>query len=219
MINVSASAVAEETEDSLRPRTLPAGSRVALSLRLRSETSDLHRDIEARLGFPDSIQGLSAYRACLVSYYRLYSPIESSLAAFPDWEATGIRLRERLQAPRLLQDLKALDVEAASCPAAGSEWVPPMPDFPHALGVFYVLEGSTLGAQFILRRLRAVLGSQIDGADAFFGGHGAASGAMWNTAKRAIDSYGEKHPESCDGVIEGASSMFEAVGKWMTRPE
>lgn len=212
--------VVEEIENSLSSRsTLTADPPLALSLRLRSETSDLHHDIEARLGFPDSIQDLAAYRACLISYYRLYSPIESSLAAYPDWEAYGIRLQERLQLPRLLHDLEALDVEPASCPAAGPAWVPPMPDFPHALGVFYVLEGSTLGAQFILRRLRTVLGSQIDGADAFFGGHAASSGAMWNRARQAIDAYGEGHPESCDDVIEGASSTFQAVGRWMTRHE
>jgi len=218
MINVSTSAVAE-IEDYRGTKTLPAGHRVALSQRLRSETSELHREIEARLGFPDSIRDLAAYRSCLVSYYRLYSPIESCLAAFPDWDGNGIGLRERLQGPRLLRDLEALDVAAASCKAAGGEWVPLVPDFAHALGVFYVLEGSTLGAQYILRRLREALGNQIDGADAFFRGHGAASGTMWNTAKRAIDSYGEKHPESCDSVIQGACSMFGAVGRWMTRPE
>ncbi len=188
-------------------------------MRLRNETSELHREIESALGFPGSIGDLAAYRSCLVSYYRLYAPIELSLASFRDWDGNGIRLQERLQAPRLLHDLRALEIEPGSCPHAGPEWVPPMPDFPHALGVFYVLEGSTLGGQFILRGLRATLGDRIDGADAFFGGHAASSGAMWNGAKRAIDSFGELHPESCESVVEGASSAFHALARWMTRHE
>jgi len=189
-----------------------------LSQRLREETAQLHRDIEGQLGFPDSVQDLAAYGSCLVSYFRLYFPIESSMAAFDDWQANGIQLAERLQAPRLIKDLMALQIAPASCAEAGQEWLPPMPDFAHALGVFYVLEGSTLGGQFILRRLQTVLGEQIKGADAFFSGHAAKSGAMWNAAKHLIDAYGEKHPERCDDVIAGAVSAFHAVGRWMAQP-
>jgi heme oxygenase len=198
---------------------MPAEPPVDLSLRLRHETLELHRDIERRIGFPDSVKDLTAYRSCLVSYFRLYCTIEASLAEFEGWQANGIPLEERLQVPRLVQDLEALDIKPASCAAAGQQWAPPMPDFSHAMGVFYVLEGSTLGGQFILRRLRAVLGDRIEGADAFFGGHAAKSGAMWNAARQAIDAYGQKHPEQCESVIEGASSTFHAVGNWMTRHE
>ncbi len=188
---------------------------VSLSMRLRAETAGLHRDIEGQLGLPQSITDLSSYCSCLVSYFRLYCPIEESLWAFADWSQIGIQSQERRHSARLARDLKALKVDCLLCDAATKEHLPPIPDFPHALGVFYVLEGSTLGGQFILRHLRAALGDSIDGADAFFNGHGSRSGLMWNAARAAIDAYGEKHPEDCDGVIEGAASTFRAVGAWM----
>jgi heme oxygenase len=193
----------------------PAEPAVSLSLRLRAETTQLHREIEGRLGFPQAMADLPSYRSCLVSYFRLYCPIEASLWRFADWAPIGIQSHERRQLPRLAKDLRALKVDRMLCAAAPREWLPPMPDFPSALGVFYVLEGSTLGGQVILRHLRAVLGDSIDGADAFFNGHGPRSGAMWNAARAAIDAYGEKHPDDCDRVIEGAASAFRAVGAWM----
>ncbi len=184
-------------------------------MRLRAAAAELHREVEGLLGFPQTIANLSSYRACLVSYYRLYSPTEASLWAFADWPRIGIQADDRRQLPRLARDLQALQIDPLLCPGATRGWLPPIPDFPHALGVFYVLEGSTLGGQIILRHLRAVLGESLDGADTFFNGHGPRTGAMWSAARVAVDAYGEKHPEDCDRVIEGAASTFRAVGAWM----
>jgi heme oxygenase len=191
----------------------------SLSLRLRRETAELHCDMECSLQFPQAIANLLKYRSCLVSYFRLYCPIEASLAGFGDWAPAGIQLPERLQTPRLVKDLRALGVDPLRCAPASADWTPAIPDFAHALGVFYVLEGSTLAGQAILRHLRASLGECIDGADAFFDGHGSQSAVMWSAARLAIDAYGELHAESCDAVIEGAESAFRCVGMWMLRHE
>ena len=56
-----------------------------------------------------------------------------------------------------------------------------------AVGCLYVLEGSTLGGQIILRRAAERLGIDADTGAGFFHGYGAQTGAMWRGLVDAIN--------------------------------
>jgi len=184
-----------------------------LSRALRAGTELPHKDVEQRLSLTGSITDLPSYRRCLLRFYQLYRPLEAKFERFSGWTNLGLDLPLRTLSISLAADLKALAVEAA--PDAPFTALPTLPDFAHALGACYVLEGSALGSQFMLPQLRKALGDQMTGADSFFRGRGSETGAFWKEFRVALDRYGEAHPAQVSSVVAGAIATFEAVGLWM----
>lgn len=188
---------------------------LALSLQLREQRFGLHREVEQKLGLPDSIRNLLDYQTCLTKFYRLYRPIEASLGRFREWSTIGIDLPERAQSGKLAQDLGKLNISLKDLEDAPRDCMPEILSLPNALGILYVLEGSTLGAQFILPPIAKTLGSVIDGADLFFRGHGTQTRACWTEFQASLDRYGETHSGNIEEVIHGASAAFTSIGNWM----
>jgi len=186
-----------------------------LSLQLRLGTQALHQEVERALGLPEAIQSLADYVRCLRRFYQFYRSVETSFASFTAWETAGIVLPEYLRADRIALDLEALGERPQEICWAGRAALPLLPHFECALGALYVVEGSSLGSQFILRHVSAVLGSEIDGADSFFRGRGAETGGHWKQFCRLLDAYGVQHPDAAPLAIEGAAATFRSVGRWM----
>jgi heme oxygenase (biliverdin-IX-beta and delta-forming) len=189
----------------------------SLSLLLREETAQLHRYAEQKLGFPDSITNLTEYESCLERFYRLYRPLEIDLASFHQWSTIGIELPEREHAHRLACDLKALGKSPLLLASAPTVSLPLLPDFPYALGALYVLEGSTLGSQFILRHLTNLLGDKIDAAHSFFLGYGEQTNNRWREFRGSLDLFGVENQEGIPLVVLGAKRTFKAVADWIQR--
>jgi heme oxygenase len=188
---------------------------VLLATRLRQETAELHTEIEKVVNLPHSIRNLSDYAKCLSRFYGLYRPLERKLAVFKDWPKAGIDLNQRMKAARLAMDLTVLGVSPQSLEEAPESILPDLDEFSRALGAMYVLEGSTLGAQHILRHVNAVLGEQIGSANRFLQGHGAKTGLRWQSFCSSLNKYGMEHPEDVALVIAGATATFQAFGSWM----
>ena len=186
-----------------------------LSLQLREQTAELHREVERSMGLPQNIGSLAQYQACLDRFHRFYQPYEELLGRFDDWPEWEIDLHNRAHAPDLASDLEALETGNATAGPAPQSAMPALPEFAHALGALYVTEGSTLGSQFILRHLSEVLGQQIAGADRFFRGYGPETGTRWSQIRAALDRFGRERPQQIPTVIEGAARTFQAIGKWM----
>lgn len=186
-----------------------------LSLELREETGGLHRYTEQRLGFPEAITNLVEYRSCLERFYRLYRPLEIELAGFEEWPSIGIDLDDRRQSGRLARDLSALGVSPTQLADAPKASLPVLPDFAHALGALYVLEGSALGSQFILRHLAHVLGNEIGTSDSFFRGHGEETAPRWREFQRVLDRYGLENHSHIPRIVTGAKRTFQAIADWM----
>jgi heme oxygenase len=186
-----------------------------LSQQLRLETHSLHQEVERALGLPDVIQSLADYTRCLRRFYQFYRSIETSFASFTAWESAGIALPEYLRADRIAVDLEALGEVPEQISWAGAAGLPLLPHFECALGALYVVEGSSLGSQYILRHVAGVLGSEIDGAASFFRGRGVETGGHWKQFCRLLDGYGVQHPDAAPLVIEGAAATFRSVGRWM----
>jgi heme oxygenase len=114
----------------------------------------------------------------------------------------------------LAADLQAIGVDPDRVPRAPAKLLPGLPTFAHAIGAFYVLEGSTLGGRVILRDVEARIGQQITGATRFFGGRGTAAGQTWQTFKTALDAFGYKSPNLGANVASGAECVFRAITAW-----
>ncbi len=73
------------------------------------------------------------------------------------------------------------------------------------LGAMYVMEGSTLGGQYIARHLEEVLGLTAGEGDAYFRGYGERTGEMWRAFKAVLSEVPEAQ---ADSVIAAAKAMF-----------
>jgi heme oxygenase len=186
-----------------------------LSQLLRASTEQVHKSIEIRLALPGSIRSLPDYRACLVGFYQLYRPMELLLLRFPEWTVIGLDHSACSLSARLAADLHALNVSVPDISCAQACALPCLQDFANALGACYVMEGSALGAQFMLPQLQKVLGNQMTGADTFFRGRSTETAAFWKTFRSMLDLYGDLHPGQTASVVSGAIATFEAIGLWM----
>jgi heme oxygenase len=139
-------------------------------------------------------------------------------AICPDdkWGEHGLTLPSPNHGTCLAADLAALRIDPANVSRAPPWLLPRLPTFAHALGVLYVLEGSTLGGQLILRDVEARLGIQITGATLFFGGRGTAVGPAWQTFKTALNTFGRERPCLGADVISGAEGVFRSIAAWFT---
>jgi heme oxygenase len=140
---------------------------------------------------------------------------KSILRAFGQWPTIGIERAERQHAGRLARDLEALGKSPLQLADAPIESLPVLSGFSHALGALYVLEGSTLGSQFILRHLTSFLGDKIDAAHSFFQGYGEQTNNRWKEFRGSLDLFGVENQEEIPLVVLGAKRTFKAIADWM----
>ena len=184
--------------------------------RLRHETAPLHERVERTLDLPARLTSLSAYTALLTRFHGFYAPLEDRLAGVGGSEAAGLDFAARRKAHLLRDDLLALghSPEAVgalpSCPS-----LPAVGSLAEAFGCLYVLEGSTLGGQFIRREAAARLGLGPGTGCSFFTGYGDRTGAMWKAFGTALTAYTDAHPEAQDTVVNAAAETFTRLDDWV----
>ena len=92
---------------------------------------------------------------------------------------------------------------AAPQPAAAPEAPPPVGSLGEALGLLYVLEGSTLGGKVIRRQVEAS-GGDMAGLT-FLDPYGAQAGERWRSFLAVLDRAAGAEPE---GAVAGARAGF-----------
>lgn len=152
------------------PTTTPS----PLLLALREGTRDCHKALETRLPFFSPGFDSAAYRRLLQAYYGFHAPLEQQLS---DYQGP-----ERRKATTLARDLLALDLSEADISALPlCQALPAIHDEASALGVMYVLEGSTLGGQVLKRAMAERLGIGHDSGAAFLDVYGERTGSYWRS--------------------------------------
>lgn len=190
--------------------TIDAGARFAL----RQATAAAHERLHHLPGLADlqaGTIGRDDYAALLRRLLVFYRAVESVLAAAPSLLPYGVDLAERRRSPLLLEDLAFLGAPAEPLPAAPSLPVPG--SAAAALGMLYVIEGSTLGGRELARRLDHLLPADSTAGRRFLSGHGARHGAMWREFCAALDRCGDT-PERRADMIAAALAAFAAFGAW-----
>ncbi|UUF12857.1 MULTISPECIES: biliverdin-producing heme oxygenase [Flavobacterium] len=81
---------------------------------------------------------------------------------------------------------------------------------PFALGVLYVIEGSSLGGRFILKNI--VLNPQLsnDLGVSYFKGYGDKTGSYWKNFLNVLAEY-EQDYNCADDIIKGAIYAFDSI--------
>lgn len=189
----------------------------SLSAALKDQTRAHHDRAEASPAMqavvsPDLTR--EAYRDHLTRLLAFYGPTEAALADVEGLRDVVPDLDERLvKTDWLRADLDRLGGVPNVLPAPAPAW-----DVAGAMGVLYVVEGSTLGGRIIARELERSIGVTPDAGGQFYASYGDDRGPRWTTFKGALDAFGTAHPEAVDAAVRAAADTFDVLRTWMEAP-
>ncbi|MFP2958601.1 biliverdin-producing heme oxygenase [Myxococcus sp. 1LA] len=186
--------------------------------RLKSETRPHHERTEAQVRLMDADLTPTAYRRHLEALFGFYVPLEARLAELGLDAMTGLSVHSRWKVPLLVEDLHALghdDASLARLPLCAE--LPSLAGVPDALGCLYVLEGSTLGGQLILRHLRRHFDGTPLGTFSFFRAYGDDVGPQWRAFGEAVNlaSVTSSDVAFDARAVKGAQDTFDAFAAWL----
>lgn len=81
---------------------------------------------------------------------------------------------------------------------------------PFALGILYVVEGSTLGGRFILKNIETLHGLDNGQGVSYFTGYGNKTGSQWKNFLYLLTQYQEENNGE-DEIIKGAIYAFDCI--------
>lgn len=170
-------------------------------------TRPAHDALEGSLGLLGDI-GLDEYRRVLVRFHGFWAGWQPQVAALLS-EEDLTKPRQRLHL--IERDLVALGVTAEALATVPRCPLVDLRDAADALGSLYVMEGSTLGGQPILRNIDRCLGSAHTAARGYFNGYGKQTSAMWRSFLSRLEQEPIAHAER---VGLGATATFERIAWW-----
>ncbi len=180
-------------------------SRSEVAKVLRTRTQDLHQSLEAQPVFSQLlVEEVSRenYVTALKVLRHCYATIEPDLTRALQHYLPNYPYLKRL--PLLDHDCAVLgeDIDGASSPVPFS-----IQSFPQLLGVLYVIEGSTLGGQILIRHLTAKLEVELAGALSFYGINVGIAVDHWRRLQALL---GENlHSENeIEQAVEAARQIF-----------
>ncbi len=200
---------------------------------LRDATRAEHEATEALM----PLGGVDVTRELYCRVLKVMLPLVGGWEAWAEAAAPS-DLREMLLRRRrghlLVADLQAMGAETGDVPGMAVDWEATVVDqsgrgsgplsqdeFEAAfLGAMYVMEGSTLGGRFLARHVESVLGIEPGRGDAYFQGHGEATGSLWREVTARIAAV----PDALGPLVIGAArrtfrSFGEALQEGLAAPE
>jgi heme oxygenase len=184
--------------------------------RLRAETRAQHESIEQRLDILDPSLSLSRYRQILRDFHGFYAPVERRIGPYggsPAWKIDSADRRKLDLIKKDLNETASQDPSDEPPPECGD--LPPLDSIPEQLGCMYVLEGSTLGGQHVLRHVAKRLDLSPQKGASFFNSYGRAVGINWRSFLSQLDE--RTHSREHDEVVSSARQTFAKLEAWITR--
>lgn len=175
---------------------------------LKNQTRHQHTRLERINGLPAT---RAAHVALLERFYGYVVPWERRLAEL--LPANDVLRAGREKSGWLLADLGACGHDERQLAALTlCEDLPGGVSRPELLGACYVLEGSTLGGQFIARHLHERLGVAPGQGDRYFLSYGVETGAKWQAFRAELLSHSS--PENDPVIIRAAQETFDKLAAW-----
>lgn len=140
--------------------------------------------------------------------FSFYSVIEKRLVQFPDLVRHVPDLQARLKVKQLTKDLTQLGVtDFVSDMDESSLEINNLSD---VFGIMYVLEGSSLGSQLILRQLqkKSFFSSEVCH---FFSGYETQTGVMWRNFLSYLEAAFSSGAIKQRDTVAAARKTFEAL--------
>jgi heme oxygenase len=179
--------------------------------KLKDGTSEIHRRIEERVPVFQCDFALADYIWLIERFYGFWGPLEAELSRLDVLQDKALGLEGRLKGALLQKDLHFLGRESASVQRCRN--LPAVDTFQRGLGCLYVMEGSTLGARIISRRLEEHL-QLADGSGAsFFNAYGASTGQNWNAFRSFV--IARVTVEDTTEIVSAAQQTFQNLFDWL----
>jgi len=158
---------------------------------------------------------LEDYGSYLTAMHGFCAPLETSFRRLPAVWAEPLRIEQRCRAHLIATDLAALNARLArALTPSPCEQLPAIGSVASALGSLYVLEGSTLGARYLLRQLGAL---SISDCSSYLGSYGEELSRMWQELRTELLRFAEEQPEQQAKVIDAALETFRCLDAWFVR--
>ncbi len=182
--------------------------------RLRQETAESHQKLEdnplSKAIFNPSVS-VKDYQSYLAALFGVTIACEDQV--FPAISHVINDLNERYKSRLIIGDLLATGLS--------EDWIDALPvhrfefsSVAEALGIMYVLEGSTLGGKILYRHIHEALGLSPENGASYFWGYGAQTGNLWKSFISSLTQYVEEHEER-DEVIASAKNTFTIIDNWL----
>ena len=177
--------------------------------RLRTATATAHQRLEDDLDIFGKVAGADSRRRLVERFHGLHVGAERALSPWLH-DIDGLVFGERSRLPALDRDLKALGATVAGlvpvCAVASPASVA------EALGMLYVLEGSTLGGHVIGRRMAS------EGLDrvglTFLDPYGARVGERWRDFLAVLERE-TASDAAREAAATGARRAFAVTHDWL----
>ena len=177
---------------------------------LRTATRPEHEGTESTVSLMDATLTRAQYAETLAHMYRAVRAWDDwSLARAPEDLTALLHGRQR---SRLIEaDLQSLGAEppVSLPPLHAVPWMPastgPGEFEARFLGAMYVIEGSTLGGQYIAKHAEETLGLTPGQGNSYFRGYAERNGSMWRAFKAVLAEVPDRYT---DAVVQSAKAMF-----------
>lgn len=179
---------------------------------LKTDTEDLHRGIETVVPLMDPHLTIAEYAGYLERIFPFYEAAEARLFCTPGLREAVSDLDERWKKNILAADLRALGVLPHGL--MNESLVPQLKTVPEALGCLYVLEGSTLGGQILLRAVRNALGPDVEGKTQFLASYGPEVPQKWRDLCVSLNAS-LADPADRESAVRSARATFSGLHKWL----
>jgi heme oxygenase (biliverdin-IX-beta and delta-forming) len=185
---------------------------------LKARTAHQHQQTEDRVDLMRDDFSLEDYKNLLKRFYVFYKSFDEKLRESLKENPFDFYGEERFNTPRLIADLKSLEMSDGEISEIGTfDDLPALDSIEKTFGSLYVIEGSTLGGQVISRHLKEKFGFDESSGAAFFSGYGKDTGKMWNGFREAITEFADGDGVNREEIIKAANETFEKIGKCLSK--
>lgn len=180
---------------------------------LRSQTSTLHTQLEK---LPISLKLTSADLSIkdYIHYLQLMQPVicftENEI--FPVVKNVVDDIDERKKQHLIKKDLQYLKAASSLKKFTIEDYQ--IHDVSFALGVLYVIEGSTLGGRVILKNIQHILNLNEENGASYFAGYRDKTGSLWKHFLNKLTSC-ETQTKTQEKIIAGANAAFKSIYNFM----
>ena len=181
---------------------------------LKDGTAAEHEAVERRVDLANRLRDTSTYADLLGRFYGFYAPLETALGRVSGYEVLGLDFDERRKTALLVADLAILDTDPDTFPQRGN--TPALTSLGQALGCLYVLEGATLGGQFVTKAVEARLGLTPQHGCRFFSSYRNRVGEMWTAFRAALVKHATAPAVEAE-IVSAARDTFGAFDRWLAR--
>jgi len=178
---------------------------------LRASTADCHKQLELN-NLSQALLSNSVNKTIYCSYLiQLYSFLKGfEQYVYPELERYFFNIKDRKKALFIEEDLKTIDISIDGRNLLEEAFFrKTYSDIFLAAGALYVLEGSTLGGQIIVKHLQKAMPAGFGNA-AYFSGYQQKTGSMWKEFLNELTALPQSVLEE-EKIISGAIATFKIL--------